>query len=568
MSGSGAAFSYSAEPVVSGGTITDIRLTLEGGKVWSLCGRGGAEAEARLADEAAADHAKLPVLLGSGMGAALDRLIAEHPGPIAVVDKEEPILALTGLKQAHAENPSVLWINAAEPQAALAELTRWQAENGLRPLNPVVLPLYARLDPSHYRMLLEHAKASRSFDFWAKARYAKFTSWPPRMLLITSTYFLMGEVQAALERMHAPYRMITVPDRETGSVDFVRELLTAIVEFRPDFLFTINHLGVDREGVLIDLMERLEMPLASWFVDNPHLILYFYNRVVSRWTSIYTWDSDNLESLRDMGFDRVEYLPLGVDALRFAPPRRQPAESGLQDVSFVGNSMMYKVGHRMEAGRFPRDLLAGYKEVAAGFGDHDERSVRAFLAAHHPRRFQAFEALDSMERKLAYEAMITWEATRQYRRRCVEQLLDFAPVIAGDKGWPLTFRRETRPWKWLPEMNYYQDLPGFYPRFRINFNTTSKQMKGAVNQRVFDAPAAGGFVLTDWRSQMERLFEPGKEIVSYSEPDEIPELISRYLSRPDERQAVIRAARKRILAEHTYEHRLTRLMESMRSVFS
>ena len=73
-----------------------------------------------------------------------------------------------------------------------------------------------------------------------------------------------------------------------GCAEFVEELLRAVVEFKPDFVFTVNHLGVDREGVLIDLLARLELPLASWFVDNPHLILYVYDRLNSPWTSIFT----------------------------------------------------------------------------------------------------------------------------------------------------------------------------------------------------------------------------------------------------------------------------------------
>jgi spore maturation protein CgeB len=55
-------------------------------------------------------------------------------------------------------------------------------------------------------------------------------------------------------------------------------------------------------------------------------------------------------------------------------------------------------------------------------------------------------------------------------------------------------------------------------------------MKGAVNQRVFDVPVCGGFLLTDHRRQMESLFEPGREIVCYQEPGEIPDLVRHYLS--------------------------------------
>jgi spore maturation protein CgeB len=442
-------------------------------------------------------------------------------------------------------------------------------EHGGAPLAPVGSPVYLRLDRDYYGLLRDRLRASATYDFWAKARYPRFTSWPPRMLLVTSQYFLMGEIVTACRRLGVPHHYINIGDDEMGSVEFVQQLLEAVVSFKPDFVFTINHLGVDREGVLVDLLDKLGLPLASWFVDNPHLILYLYSKVVSDNTAIFTWDVDNLDSLRELGFSHVRYLPLATDARRFRPGAPAPAGvSTDRRVGFVGNSMLYKVGHRMKKCRPPRELLLRYREIAAAFGRDEERSVRAFLAREFPELAPHFEALDTPERRLAFEAMITWEATRQYRTRCVAATLPFGPLIAGDRGWKTTFRSSPHPWAWRPELSYYDELPGFYPLFDVNFNCTSKQMKGAVNQRVFDAPATGSFVLTDWREQIENLFEPGREVVCYADPGEIPGLLERWLADEPGRLAVAQRARRRILAEHTYERRLTQLMETMRDIFA
>ena len=110
-------------------------------------------------------------------------------------------------------------------------------------------------------------------------------------------------------------------------------------------------------------------------------------------------------------------------------------------------------------------------------------------------------------------------------------------------------------------------MPDFYPLSEINFNATSQQMKGAVNQRVFDVPAAGGFVLTDAREQLAALFTPGREAAVYAEPGEIEALARHYLAHPAERERVSRAARERIAAEHTYEHRLAKLALAMKKAF-
>lgn len=558
---------YTAEAVRDGEALVDVRIRKDS-REFSLFGRSPREMEERVV--ASYDGGRtLPVLVGSGAGYALRRLLAATDGPVAVVDREAPIQDLTGLRAQYAGNERVLWVDAPDVDTALGALTRWQMQEGGAPLAPLPLPAYRRLDRAFYGEVAERLQASASFDFWAKADYPKFQSWPPRVLYLTSDYFLVGELVRASERLGTPHYFLNIGSSETGCTDFVKMLLKVVVEFKPDFVFTINHLGVDREGVLVDLLQRLKLPLASWFVDNPHLILYMYKRLVSDWTAIFTWDADNVASLRQLGFEHVHYLPLATDATRFTPPKR-PLPAGHEwasRVSFVGNSMVYKVGHRMKAGKFPRELLVSYRKVAAGFGESDERSVSAYLRAQHPDLATVFDDLPDDENRLTYETMITWEATRQYRRSCVAATLPFNPLIVGDDGWLRTFDDEGEGWRWHDTLSYYDDLPDFYPLSEVNFNCTSKQMKGAVNQRIFDAPAAGAFVLTDQRDQMDALFEPGREIASYASPEEATDRIAYYLKHPEERQRIIAKARQRILAEHTYEHRLEALFTAMRDIY-
>jgi spore maturation protein CgeB len=92
-------------------------------------------------------------------------------------------------------------------------------------------------------------------------------------------------------------------------------------------------------------------------------------------------------------------------------------------------------------------------------------------------------------------------------------------------------------------------------------------MRGAVNQRVFDVPATGAFLLTDYREQVEQLFEPGREIICYHSPEEAADLARYYLARPEARRSVALAARQRVLAGHSYEHRVRELMTKMRKFY-
>lgn len=391
----------------------------------------------------------------------------------------------------------------------------------------------------------------------------------PRVLLVTSRFFLLGEIMTAFDRMGVRYRYLDTGGDELGLDEYLRTLVTAIKELRPHFALTVNHLGVDHEGLLTGLLSKLDIPLASWFVDNPALALALYANPAANKTAVFTWDADNLEPLRVQGFDNVFYLPLAADERRFVPPDRPapPDHPWRAQVSFVGNSMVVKTARRLEYANPGPQLLEALPELAEAFGRHPEWSVRAFMAGHFAHLMPHFEALATPQRQLAFETAVIWESTRQYRARCLGQVMEFSPLIAGDEGWLLTFPDEGTRWRRLSELAYYDELPGFYPHSDVNFNCTSLQMKGAVNQRVFDVPACGAFLLTDHRAQMERLFEPGREVAVYGDPGEIPELVRHYLTHPEERARIATAARKRVLAEHTYVIRMGQLLDVMQRTF-
>lgn len=539
-----------------------------------LLGSGGSQRELSFIERALGSMPKksLPVLIGSGAGFALEHLLHSlektkgKNSPLLIVDKEEDIIESAKLKERFSEFPSLHWVAEKNAHQALQEITRWQNTHGNLPLYPFTNPFYLRLDKEYYTAIRASCEASAKVNIWDKINYPRFSKEKPKILLLMSKYFLIGEFEAALKRMDVPYVLLRLPEKNMGTSEFIEQLMQTVLSFKPDFAFTINHLGVDREGVLIELLEKIRLPLASWFVDNPHLVLHLYDKLVSPWTTLFTWDTDNIESLHALGFEHVHYLPLGSDTERFKPTNVRGRKEWQSEVSFVGNSMVHKVTAVKKRSSIPAALTKNLVQLGAEFSASDERFIEAFLRTNKPDLYKSFCSITDMENKLHFEAMLTWEATKQYRLSCVTSTFPFSPLIVGDDGWHEIIP-STVDWSYLPAINYYDDLPRFYPCSSINFNCTSKQMKGAVNQRVFDVPAVEAFILTDYREQVENLFELDKEIICYHSPEEAKELIKKYLASPAERNAIAKAARKRVLAHHTYEHRVASLISTMRSIY-
>lgn len=82
--------------------------------------------------------------------------------------------------------------------------------------------------------------------------------------------------------------------------------------------------------------------------------------------------------------------------------------------------------------------------------------------------------------------------------------------------------------------------------------------------RTYEIPAAGGFEITDYIPGIENQFEIGSEMVVYRSMDEFRELVEYYLNYPEERMAIAKRGRERVLRDHTYEQRMKTLLQALK----
>jgi spore maturation protein CgeB len=127
------------------------------------------------------------------------------------------------------------------------------------------------------------------------------------------------------------------------------------------------------------------------------------------------------------------------------------------------------------------------------------------------------------------------------------------------------------PSRWLPQSLYdtkYQGRPVLnhekclaFRGAKIVLNNLHYSEIEGLNCRCFEAAGSGAFQLLDWRPTLPQLFREGREVVSFRSPDEMVEKVRYWLPREDERREIGDAARQRALADHTFEHRLSRLLK-------
>lgn len=86
-----------------------------------------------------------------------------------------------------------------------------------------------------------------------------------------------------------------------------------------------------------------------------------------------------------------------------------------------------------------------------------------------------------------------------------------------------------------------------------------------VSQRTFEILGSGAFMLTNATPAIAEMFEDGVDLVMSHHPEETVELVKHYLDLPKQRQRIGQSARTKVLAQHTYFHRLHSVWEQLES---
>jgi spore maturation protein CgeB len=94
-------------------------------------------------------------------------------------------------------------------------------------------------------------------------------------------------------------------------------------------------------------------------------------------------------------------------------------------------------------------------------------------------------------------------------------------------------------------------------------NTMHPAEVSGVNVRLFEAAGCGAAVLTEFRSTVPELFEVGKEILVYHDFDDLVEQATRLLSEGGLTGRLGDAAAQRAHRDHTYDLRVTTILDKL-----
>ena len=207
------------------------------------------------------------------------------------------------------------------------------------------------------------------------------------------------------------------------------------------------------------------------------------------------------------------------------------------------------------------DLVwASSRQGSAHLAEAVSRPVPVLPVATNPRRFEP----GATRRSLATDYCFTggfFYAPREFMYHLEPSGLPFEFGIFGH-GWehaPLLGAYARGP---VP----YPSVPDVYASTRLVIDDAQFPVKrwGSVNCRVFDVLAAGTMVITNGATGAGELF--GELLPTYSNKQELDDLLWRYLEDNEARAERVKALRELVLAQHTYEQRARDVIAGIRAV--
>jgi Glycosyl transferases group 1 len=154
--------------------------------------------------------------------------------------------------------------------------------------------------------------------------------------------------------------------------------------------------------------------------------------------------------------------------------------------------------------------------------------------------------------------------TRRVRRRIVDDLAGTQHDLAVyGRGW----RPEFIDPRFVKGDGIPNDQVGrYYSSAAIVLNDHWDDMRdeGFLSNRLYDALAAGAFVISDRIAGIGAEFDDA--VVTYEGPTDLAALVDRYLADPDERRRLAERGRAAVLARHTFDARATVLVETAEAV--
>lgn len=350
-------------------------------------------------------------------------------------------------------------------------------------------------------------------------------------------------------------------NKESDSKEQLHLVSDALKTQKYHMVFTINFFPI-----ISEVCNIFKIPYACWIVDSPVMELYSYS-IRNPWNRIFLFDYALYEEFHIKNPNNIFYLPLGANYERLDALIDTITEKDKQmftaDVSFIGSLYTEKCPYN----RFKDDdsYLKGYLDgiIEAqlkiyGYNFLEECITDTILQDFKKAvPFYHFPEKSNQNDKAAMAHLYLGnKVTEQERLRLLRTVSEhFAlDLYTGSdiSSLPMAHHRGLA--------NSMTEMPKIFNLSKINLNFTSKPIRTGLPLRIWDILGAGGFVLTNFQTEIPEYFEIGKDLETYSSETELLQKIEYYLEHEEERKAIAKNGYLKAKEYYSLKQRMKELL--------
>ena len=330
-----------------------------------------------------------------------------------------------------------------------------------------------------------------------------------------------------------------------------------------DFVFSINFYPF-----LAEICNIMKLRYLCWIVDSPIMELYSTS-IRHPWNRVFLFDRKLYEEIAPMNPGHIFYLPLAVplskriSVIHQADSQRKKCFSS--DISFVGSLYSEKCPYRELTA--PPEHLKGYLNgiIEAQLLVYGYYFIDDLLSE---------EVIAEFKKQIPHFPVLPY-ASKQTDRAYVSQYYIGSQITALERERMLSALSESfsvdlysgSSTKALPKIHAKglakteTEMPLIFHESKINLNMTAKSIRSALPLRIWDILGSGGFCLSNFQAEIPEYFVIGEELETYSSKEELIDKCHYYLEHEARRREIARNGFEKVRQFHTYEIRLSQLME-------
>lgn len=338
------------------------------------------------------------------------------------------------------------------------------------------------------------------------------------------------------------------------------ELTSSLRKEVPDVVFSFNYFPV-----ISNVCKQENIRYISWIYDSPYVLLYSYT-VINPCNEVYVFDKELYLEFHNAGINTVHYMPMAANTNRLDALTDSIIKKDfipyLYNVSFVGS--LYTEEHNF----FDRmttlsDYTKGYLDaiMTAQMKVQGYNFIQESLA---PIMDDLYKALpmdpnpDGVESKeyLYAQYVINRKITGLERTDLIRAITEHFSfdLFTPNKNFSMPNLTNHGP------VDYYRQMPLVFKQSKINLNISLRSIKSGVPLRAFDIMGSGGFLLSNYQADFLDDFIPGTDFAYYESKEDLLNKINYYLTHEDERAAIAKNGHNKVVANHTFRHRIQEML--------